>query len=264
VKKQSILLTSALMLSAVSLTAQTVETIEPGPFDGGRLRTNAAIDFHAFNQWITPNSNPGNVGWNPNGIWYSFLRFPNVSGEAPVSNPDLFNKLAGASSVTLDLGVLWNEVDAALVGTVDPGVRVSMYLVPGLDVPEGELPTWTTTWLGEFTDVIKFGEIIPGEAPTTSESWQDSQDNPPSLEDREAARVSYDMTEALASAIADGLMDESTLWGIVFYTEEAEPPHPQRSEVGRPSWHGARPGNGRALHHHGWRRCPDDLGWLRH
>jgi hypothetical protein len=221
-KSKSHILIPFVCLTALSaLHAQDSEILATGIYDTGRLRTNAAIDFHAFNQWNGESDNPGNVGWNPNGIWWSFARFG--GGASQHTNPELFNKLDASGQILLNLGVLWNEVDGALVGVVPPGVTVGAYLVPGLDIPEGSLPTWVNAWPFSYPEQIKLFEIDPATVPTTNPNWNDFQLNPPTEEQRLDNLQPYDITAGIKSAIEQGLLTSSTPWGIVFMPEEALP-----------------------------------------
>lgn len=209
------------MLGLTDLVAQDSEILATGIYDAGRLRTNSVIDFHAFNQWNGENDNPGNVGWNPNGLWWSFVRFG--SGASTHVNPELYNSLDAADQVLLHLGVLWNEVDSALVGVVAPGVTVGAYLVPGLDIPDGSLPTWTNVWPFSYPEQIKLFEIDPAVVPTASANWNDYQLSPPDEQERRDNLQPYDITAGIKSAIEQGLLTSSTPWGIVFMPEEALP-----------------------------------------
>ena len=225
-KNALLLLSSVTLLSGVPALAQDT-LIEPGPFDGGRLRTNPAVDFHAFNQWIglgsAPSQGNGNVGWNEEGIWWSFLRFPTFGQGTPIANPELFNLISGGGDVTLEIAVRWYEVAAALEGLVDPGVIVSCYLVPDMHIPDGSLPTWPNAWIGEFSQVFKFAEINPASVTPLRPSIGDFEFNPPTVAEIEAATISLDMTPAIEAAIQAGALTASTRWGIIFYTEESEP-----------------------------------------
>ena len=203
------------------LGAQTSEILETGMFDTGRLRTNAAVDFHAFNQWNGPTDNDGNVGWNGQGIWWAFARFGGAASQNP--NPELFNKLAAADEIYLHASVLRVELDSALVGVVQPGVTVSLYLVPGLDIPDGSLPTWDNAWPFAYPEQLKFAEIDPATTPRFADSAGEFNLNHPNDEERIANLQRYDMTEVIKTAIADGLLTDTTPWGIVYFTDEGLP-----------------------------------------
>jgi hypothetical protein len=204
-----------------SLTAQTSEILETGMFDTGRLRTNGAVDFHAFNQWNGPTDNDGNVGWNGEGIWWAFARFG--SGASQHTNPELFNKLAAADKIYLQASTLRVELDPALVGVVQPGVVVSVYLVPGFDIPEGSLPTWNNAWPFSYPEQIKMFEIDPATTPRFADSAGEFNLNHPDDEARIENLQRYDITDAIKGAIEQGLLTDATPWGIVYFTDEGLP-----------------------------------------
>ncbi|MEX0324621.1 MAG: hypothetical protein AB3N33_00900 [Puniceicoccaceae bacterium] len=219
--KKLIALSLIPLFAIAEMAAQSSEILPTGLYDTGRLRSNEALDFHSFNQWNGENDNPGNVGWNTNGIWWSFARF---GGDAAThKNPDLFNKLAAADQIVLHLGVLWNEIDSALSGIVAPGVTVGVYLVPGLDIPEGSFPTFPNAWPFSYVNQIKLFEIDPATVPTTNSSWADFGFNTPTEQQRLDNLVGYDVTAGIKDAISQGLLDVNVPWGFVFFNEEALP-----------------------------------------
>jgi hypothetical protein len=209
------------LFAVAELAAQSSEFLATGIYDTGRLRANASLDFHAFNQWNGEFDNPGNVGWSRDGIWWSFARFGGA--EATHKNPELFDKIVAADQIRLHLGVLWNEISSGLVGLVPPGVTVGAYLVPEMDIPEGSLPTFPNAWPFSYANQIKLFEIDPATVPTTNADWNDYQFSPPTEQQRLDNLQPYDITTGIKEAIAQGLLDNSTPWGIVFFNEEALP-----------------------------------------
>jgi hypothetical protein len=203
------------------LGAQESEFLAAGIYDTGRLQSNQILDGIRFSQWNGVNDNPGNVGWDQQGLWWSFVRFG--SQVATHSNPELFDKLVAADEIHLHLGVLWNEIASSLVGIIPPGVQVGAYLVPEFDIPDGQLPTFQNAWPYVYTQQIKLFEIDPATVPTTNVDWNDYQFSPPTEQQRLENLVAYDITDGLKGAISQGLLDANTSWGIVFFNEEALP-----------------------------------------
>jgi hypothetical protein len=211
----------AFAIADLAAQTQTSEFLETGMFDTGRIQANLALDFHRQQFWNGLTDNPANVGWNLNGMWWSVTRFGSDPSDNP--NPELFNKLDAADEIYLNVGVLWLEVASALAGIVDPGVSVSFFLIPGLDIPEGSLPGWSNAWPYSYPTQIKVAEINPAEVPHLRSGFAEWGLLPATEQERRDNLQPYDITTGIKDAIDQGLLTETTPWGIVFFTEEALP-----------------------------------------
>lgn len=215
-KFTTLIATGGLLLGGVSVLGQAV-TIELGNFDSGRIRTNSTIDGTAFSQWNGGVDNPGNVGYNAgnNAYWYSAFRFAGTTGGSN-PNPALFNTISGAPQVAFNLGVLWTEGNPS-------GVNVSLWIVPGLDILDGQLPNFDNTWLFNFPNAVQFATIDANTVPKFASSFGDYQFAAPTIEERVDNRVLYDMTAELQGLITAGHLDDSTPWGIVAWLDGVTP-----------------------------------------
>ena len=207
------------------LAAEEVVQIHPR-FDSGRLRTNTILDGQSFNQWTngTGSNWANNVGVNPQGIWYSFIRFAGARAEgetvygAPLA--DLHAMLDGAGSITLRGDVLWHERDADF--PVDPGVTVSVWLVPGLNIPEGQFPTFANTWPWNYDDAVKVTAFSPEETTPLRANFNAAEMDPVTNRIQMEYNLQVDLTAAVHAAIGAGSMAADTPWGIVFFPEAME------------------------------------------
>jgi hypothetical protein len=207
-KTKLLILGAACAIAASSVLGQT--QIDLGNFDSGRIRTNSTVDGSAFSQWNGGAGNAGNVGYNATNTayWYSAFALGAPARSTDVQNPNLFNLMSQALTLTIpitfDLGVLWTE------GTPS-GVGVNLYFVPGLDIPEGSLPTFANTYISNYSNVVQFASVdLTGVPDSATYSLF-----PPDIAAREANRVSYDLTSTIQNAITLGHLTDSTPWGIV-------------------------------------------------
>ena len=206
----------ALLIGAASLTGQAI-TVDLGNFDSGRIRTNSTIDGTGFSQWNGGADTPGNVGYNAgnSAYWYSAFRFAGLTGGSN-PNPELFNLINGAPQVAFNLGVLWTE------GTPS-GVDVSLWIVPGLDIPDGQLPNFENTWLFDYPNRVQFATINADTVPKFGSSFSEYDFAAPTIEDRVDNRVLYGMTDELQGLIDAGHLTDSTPWGIVAWLDGVTP-----------------------------------------
>ncbi|MCD8482630.1 MAG: hypothetical protein LR015_08200 [Verrucomicrobia bacterium] len=217
--KKLLLLSAALgFLSTSVLAADTVVQIHP-LFDSGRIRTNTQLDGQGFNQWTngTGTNRANNTGWNTNGVWYSFIRFAGTRAQGDVTYgkdlTDFHAAMAAAGSITLRGDVVWLERNPDF--PVDPGVDVAVFLVPGLNIPEGSLPTFANTWPWNYPDaqlvtVIPTTEMVPLRA-----SFNAAEANPVDTRDKMAYNLQIDLTAAVQGAISSGVLEAGEPWGIV-------------------------------------------------
>ncbi|MCC5807195.1 MAG: hypothetical protein JJU00_12800 [Opitutales bacterium] len=233
---KALLLLSFGAASVLTLAAEEVIQIHPR-FDSGRLRTNTLLDGQSFNQWTngTGFNWANNVGVNPQGIWYSFIRFagPRAEGDTlfGAELADLHGMLDAAGSVTLRGDVLWHERDADF--PVDPGVTVSVWLVPGMTIPEGQFPTFANTWPWNYPDSVKVTSFAPEETTPLRANFNAAEADPVTERSQMAYNLRIDLTAAIHAAIDAGTMTATTPWGIVFFPESMED---QRDVANNPAW----------------------------
>jgi hypothetical protein len=218
---RTILLTglSAFLLTSSNATQAQTDIIETDPgFDAGRVQMNATLTGTRLGQW-TGGAAGGNsnVGWNEQGIWYSFVRFGGVDTQGE-DLAVIFEKMDAAGSIKLQTAISWYEIAEGFPG--DPGVEVAVYLVPQLVVPSGSLPTTQNTWPFIYPNAVKVATIPPTVTPV------DGRNNAWQFEDRvlfdpevHPRNVEVDLTEAIKAAISAGQLDAETPWGIVFFPE---------------------------------------------
>lgn len=224
------------MSDAVAETHSEPEIVQIHPrFDSGRVRTNTQIDGHSFNQWNNGASNAGNVGLNEQGIWYSFIRLGAERAEdSVVYNMDvaeLFGKLSSAGSIILQSDIYWLERNPDF--PVDPGLDISVWLVPGMNIPEGSFPTFSNTWPWNHADAVKVASIPVSEMQPLRASWSEEQLSPVTELSQMEFNLQIDMTAAIKDAIASGAMTDSTMWGVVFFPEAMED---QLDVPNNPAW----------------------------
>jgi hypothetical protein len=221
---------------ATAATAQEVVQIDP-LFDSGRVATNDLATTN-FGQWSngTGSSKANNVGWNETrGIWYSFIRFAgerNANGVTyGLSLADWHSTLSAAGSVTLRGDVSWVEINPDFPGA--PGVPVSIWLVPGLDIPEGSLPTFDNTWPWNYANAVKVTSVPVEEMSPLRASWNAAEADPINTREDMSYAFQVDLTDAIKAAIAAGHMTPETPWGIVLFPEEMET---QLNVPNNPQW----------------------------
>lgn len=227
----------ALMITVVSgASAEQVVQIHP-LFDSGRVATRD-LATTGFAQWTngTGSTQANNVGWNDQqGIWYSFIRFAGTRAEGQVvyglSLADWHAALTAAGSVTLRGDVNWHEVNPDC--PVEPGVRVSVWLIPGLEIPEGSLPSFANTWPWNYPHATKVTSFGPEDVTPLHASWWDAEFDPTNTRDKMAYALEIDLTEAIQVALAAGQMSPTTPWGIVFFPEAMED---QLNVPNNPQW----------------------------
>lgn len=225
----------ALVLPLLAVSWQSVQAAEEiietdNRFDAGRVQMNATLSGTRLGQWAGAGANnASNVGWNEQGIWYSFVRF----GGADTQGEDLatiFQKMQDAEQIQLRTDVYWYELAEGFPG--DKGVDVSVYFVPQLVVPEGSLPTTQNTWPFIYPNAEKVAVI-----PRTTEPLRPANVNqtfePPYDPGTDVLDLLIDLTEPVKSAIAAGTLEEDTPWGIVFFPEEMED---QLETPNNPAW----------------------------
>lgn len=219
------------------------EFFETGPYDVGRAQTNQSVDgprpdIPAWWNGLDGNTHC-NVGWNTNGIWWSYILFgaPAEIELKENTNPELFNKIDAADEIYIHLGVAWLERNPDIA--VDPGVVVTAYLVPGLFVPDGELGGWNFTWIRGTPanpDIsvngyapIEMFDIDPAVYPPLAGSGTEYRVGigfppvGPSEADKRNHLTRFDITSYVKDAISQGFLDANTPWGIALYTKDAEP-----------------------------------------
>ncbi|MCC5807194.1 MAG: hypothetical protein JJU00_12795 [Opitutales bacterium] len=213
------------LLTASTASAEEVVRIHPA-FDSGRVATND-LSTTDFQQWSngTGSSRANNVGWNESrGIWYSFIRFSGRRQEGTewfgLELSEWFERLDAAGSITLRGDVNWLEINPDFPG--EAGVDVSVWLIPGMDIAEGSLPGFGNTWPWNYANRIKVETILVEDMIPLRASWDDAEFDPVDTRDKMEYHLQIDLTGAVKSAIADGLMSASTPWGIVFFPEEME------------------------------------------
>ncbi len=218
-------LLAVILTAASAASAEEVVRIHP-LFDSGRVATNdlATTDFA---QWTngTGSSRANNVGWNESrGIWYSFIRFAGQRPEAGqlygLTLADWHERLDAAGSITLRGDVNWLEINPDFPGS--PGVAVSVWLVPGLEIPEGSLPGFGNTWPWNYLHSVKVTSFAPEDMEPLRDSWDDAEFNPIDTRDKMAYALRIDLTAEVKAAIAAGHMSPTTPWGIVLFPEEME------------------------------------------
>lgn len=213
------------LASVAWLSAEEVIQIHPR-FDSGRLRTNTILDGQSFNQWTngTGSNWANNVGWNTEGIWYSFIRVVGPRSEEGVEyGMDLaekFEKMNEAGRIILRGDVLWLERNPDF--PVAPGVDLAVYLVPGLNIPEGQLPTFTNTWPWNYPDAMKVASIPTEEMVPLRASFNAAEGDPVTTRSQMAYNLQIDLTEGIRAAIDGGALTSTTPWGLVFFPEEME------------------------------------------
>lgn len=222
--KKLILLAIGLAPASAVLANEVVQ-IHP-LFDSGRV-SSSDLSTTNFAQWTngTGTSGANNVGWNETrGIWYSFIRFTGrrLDGTVWYGLPlsEWFPRLNDAGSIVLRGDVAWVEINPDFPGT--PGVDVSVWLIPGMDIPEGSLPSFANTWPWNYDNPIKAATIRVEDMIPLRTSWNAAEATPIDTRDKMEFHVQVDLTAAIKSAIADGLMSETTPWGIVLFPEEME------------------------------------------
>lgn len=223
-KYPKLLLAFALLPFSAAATEQVVR-IHP-LFDSGRVSTNdlATTDFAQWTNGVG-STRANNVGWNESrGIWYSFIRFSGTRTEDNqvfgLSLANWHEALTKAGSVTLRGDVNWHEINPDFPG--EPGVQVSVWLVPGLDIPEGSLPGFGNTWPWNYANARKVTSFGPNDVTPLHASWDDAEFDPADTRDKMAYALQIDLTSAIQAALAAGHMTPSTPWGIVFFPEEME------------------------------------------
>lgn len=244
-------------------------------FDAGRVQMNASLTGTRLGQWANSATGAGNVGWNDDGIWYSFTRFGAEDTEGlPVD--EIFNRIDAAERIELVTDVYWYEIAEGFPG--DPGVRVSVYFVPQLVVPAGSLPTTQNTWPFLYPNAVKVAVIPPSTEPLRQSNR--GADGPgPYDPASDVLDIRIDLTPHIKNAIAEGQLDASTPWGIVYFPEAMEdqldvPNNPNWidkrqtvmlsghdrlelfDDAGTPQWYGYD------LDDEGWTNTGDWLGWV--
>lgn len=224
------------LLTASAVTAQEVVRIDP-LFDSGRVATNDLATTN-FAQWSngTGSSKANNVGWNENrGIWYSFIRF---AGERDVNTvkygltlADWHSKLSAAGSVVLRGDVSWVEINPDFPGAA--GVPVSIWLVPGMDIPEGSLPSFANTWPWNYANAVKVTAVPVDQLSPLRASWNAAEADPVDGREDMSYAFQVDLTDAIKAAITAGQMTPETPWGIVLFPEEMET---QLNVPNNPQW----------------------------
>ena len=232
----SILLATLGLLSVASLAAEEVIQIHPR-FDSGRLRTNTFLDGQSFNQWTngTGSNWANNVGWNTEGIWYSFLRMAGTRFEGQtvygMNLAELHGKMETAGEIILRGDVLWLERNPDF--PVDPGVDLAVYLVPGLEIPEGQFPTFNTTWPWNYAKAAKVASISTTEMVPLRANFNAAEASPVTQRSQMAYNLQIDITAGVQAAINAGTLLPTTPWGIVFFPEEMEN---QLTTPNNPQW----------------------------
>lgn len=203
--------------SAVHGQPDDVIAIDPG-FDSGRVQMNATLTGTRLGQWANAATGAGNVGWNDDGIWYSFTRFGATDTQGlPVD--EIFTKIDAAERIELVTDVYWYEIAEGFPG--DPGVAVSVYFVPQLVVPSGSLPTTQNTWPFVYPLAEKVAVIPPSTEPLRQSNR--GRDGPgPYDPNTDVLDVRIDLTPYIKAAIEAGNLDASTPWGIVYFPEDME------------------------------------------
>jgi hypothetical protein len=239
------------ILGMACLSQAQSEFFETGPFDVGRAQTNQTVDGPRSDIPAWWNGLAGdvhcNVGWNTNGIWWSYILFGAPPLPAYVDdqgnstkenrNPELFEKIAAADEIHIHLGVAWLESNGDL--PVDPGVVVTAYLVPGMIVPEGSLGGWDFTWIKGTPanpdvsingySTIEMFDIDPAVYPPLAVSGTEYRvglgfpPEGPSEADKRDHLTRFNITSHVKTAISQGLLDATTPWGIVLYPKGADP-----------------------------------------
>ncbi|MCD8482631.1 MAG: hypothetical protein LR015_08205 [Verrucomicrobia bacterium] len=220
----------------VSASAEEVISIHPR-FDSGRVST-SDISTTNFAQWTNGvgATRANNVGWNEQrGIWYSFIRFagPRLDGtvEYGLTLEDWHTRLLAAGSITLRGDVNWLEVNTDF--PVDPGVPVSVWLVPGFNIAEGSLPGFANTWPWNYPNAVKVTSFDVSEFTPLRPGWNEAEANPVDTRDKMSYAFEVDLTDAISAALAAGHMSPSTPWGIVLFPEEMET---QLNVPNNPAW----------------------------
>ena len=220
------------LLAALSTPALAAEEIieTDDRFDAGRVQMNATLTGTRLGQWAgAAANNASNVGWNEQGIWYSFVRF----GGTDTQGEDLatiHQKMQDAEQIHLRTDVYWYELASGFPG--DKGVDVSVYFVPQLVVPEGSLPTTQNTWPFIYPHAEKVAVIPRTTEPLRPENVNQSFE-PPYDPETDVLDLLVDLTEPIQSAIAEGTLEADTPWGIVFFPEEMED---QLDTPNNPAW----------------------------
>lgn len=234
-KHTKLLLAFALVPFSAASAEQVVQ-IHP-LFDSGRVATRdlATTDFAQWTNGVGA-TRANNVGWNEQrGIWYSFIRFAGTRAEGQqvfgLSLADWHAALTAAGSVTLRGDVNWHEVNPDF--PVEPGVRVSVWLIPGLEIPEGALPSFANTWPWNYAHSTKVMSFGPEDVTPLHASWGDAEFDPTNTRDKMAYELEIDLTEAIKAALAAGQMTPTTPWGIVFFPEAMED---QLNVPNNPQW----------------------------
>lgn len=199
------------LLAGWSGAVAEVEIININPnYDSGRIRSNSTVDGTAFSQWNAGADNAGNVGWVPSGIWYSFTRFGKASNVA-----ELFSKLQAADSIRLQTDVFWRSIAGGF--PEGPGVDVAVYLVPGLEIPSGQVPDFGNTFPFNYSEPVLV-DVIPTTSPAIREGYNDAKSSPFDPQ-TDVLDLEIDLTGAVRDAIASGALDADTPWGIVYFPE---------------------------------------------
>lgn len=207
------------------LNAEEVIQIHPR-FDSGRLRTNTFLDGQGFNQWTngTGANWANNVGWNPEGIWYSFIRVIGPRFEGPAEYgmdlAELFGKMNAAGQIILRGDVVWLERNPDF--PVAPGVDIAVYLVPGLNIPEGQLPTFANTWPWNYPDAMKVASVPTSDMIPLRANFNAAEASPVTQREQLEYNLQIDLTAGIRAAIESGALTASTTWGIIFFPEEME------------------------------------------
>lgn len=185
---------------------------ESGPFNAGRVRSNATFDGTQLGQW----ENRGNAGIVGDGtIWHGFTRYK-------MNERDLLNAITEAGEITWTTGLLQKEKNRA-IDPINGGHDVDVYLIldpAGTVVPSGQTPSINDAWdwANEFgmgyANSVYLGRVLQSE-PSSTEEERNSEgiievDSP-------AMRIVFDLTQPLKTWINDGLLtaDSTIAIGLV-------------------------------------------------
>lgn len=205
--------------------ARHTET-DSGPFNAGRVRSNATFDGTQLGQW-QDRGNAGTVGDGT--VWHAFARYK-------MFERDLFNKINAAGEITWTTGILQKEKNRE-IDPVNGGHDVDFYLAldpQGTFVPSGQEPSIATAWdwANEFgmgpEHSVYLGRVLQNETSSTAEERNAEgiiEVNSPAM------RIVFNLTDALKGWIDEGLLTEESTIAIGIVQRQA-----QISENGEPKF----------------------------
>lgn len=202
------------LMSASSVLAQEVINLRPnqvtsgGNYDIGRVRLNYSdISTSGLGQWIKD----GTTGLKPTqGIWESFARF-HMNHDSDGDGTANFAEFQAMERIYVNVPVLAKE----RAGFNDLGVAAHVFLVPQINIPEGQLPNagnasgWDTRPGNYRVHTFPADVEAPGDGSVTAMPAHGT-----------GTVYSFDVTDLMKRWIDQGFVTGSSVFGLGFIPAE--------------------------------------------